>query len=378
MRRLRHRSPASRSCSRITRSCSGRFEAWRWACWRGSSCSLWTLRCVHVRNGDTQPSRDRAVVDHRRTSGFLTRNDSRSCSRSSWRCAIRARRRQHALAAFAPFALCVLVQFAFRYGYYHELAPNTYVAENDRRQPVRRLSRGLDAFAEALAPLAWLSAIGSRGRDLARDAASTTAASAHRPVIDRGAVGISRVGRRRRVGLRSFESVHCDGRVPVLLASGSWPRRRCACASSIARRLHWCSSLLNVVFVETLLLFPVFDPGIEPDDAGGLGGRRRVRGGSRRHRRADRRRVGGLLATTGRSSSRAIPSATAGPRWAVHNGIYVPNDIGVAQFGLALRDAVPPDDRSPRAGSARRPTSPVFEAIDIFGKTGQAHRADQN
>jgi hypothetical protein len=97
-----------------------------------------------------------------------------------------------------------------------------------------------------------------------------------------------------------------------------------------------------------------------------LGGRRRVRGGSRRHRAriAARRRV---LATTGRSLSRA-PSAIM-DRWAVHNGIYVPNDIGVAQFGLALRDAVPPTTVIAAGWLGAPAYFTGFEAIDIFGKT---------
>jgi hypothetical protein len=190
--------------------------------------------------------------------GFLTRNDSALVFAIVLAFALYERgARRHALAAFAPFALCVLVQLLFRYGYYHELAPNTYVLKMTGVSLSERLSRGLDAFAEALAPLAWLSAM------------ALAAAISHatpRPLRRLLLIGLSltavQSGYLVWVGGDAWDFDHSNRFVatvvPVLLAGvvaaaplcvRFFDRAPTAGVPAPERRVR-----------ETLLLFPVFDP----------------------------------------------------------------------------------------------------------------------
>ena len=60
--------------------------------------------------------------------GFLTRNDSILVFALVLAAALQTRGvRRHALAAVVPLGLCILFQVVFRYAYYGELTPNTYV-----------------------------------------------------------------------------------------------------------------------------------------------------------------------------------------------------------------------------------------------------------
>jgi hypothetical protein len=127
--------------------------------------------------------------------------------------------------------------------------------------------------------------------------------------------------------------------------------------------------LLNLVFVETLLLLPAFDPSSNRMMLAGWAAGVAVAAAAVVVARGSpaRRQV---LATTGALVATAlIPSATSWTRWAVHNGIYVPNDIGVAQFGLALRDAAPPTTVIAAGWLGAPAYFTGLEAIDIFGKT---------
>ena len=300
--------------------------------------------------------------------GFLTRNDSAPVFAIVLAFALYERgARRDALAAFVPFALCVLVQFLFRYGYYHELAPNTYVLKMTGVSLSERLSRGLDAFAEALAPLAWLWAV------------ALAAAISHatpRPLRRLLLIGLSltavQSGYLVWVGGDAWDFDHSNRFVatvaPVLLAGVV------AAAPLCVRFFDRAPTalvflLLNVVFVETLLLLPVFDQASNrmmlASWAAGVAFAAAavvVARGSPARRQ--------VLATAGALVATAlIPSATSWTRWAVHNGIYVPNDIGVAQFGLALRDTVPPTTVIAAGWLGAPAYFTGFKAIDIFGKT---------
>jgi len=73
--------------------------------------------------------------------------------------------------------------------------------------------------------------------------------------------------------------------------------------------------------------------------------------------------AGALVATV------LITSGYSWMRWSANNGQYVSNDIGVSQFGLGLRDTVPPKTVIAAGWLGAPAYYTGLDAIDIFGKT---------
>jgi len=229
-----------------------------------------------------------------------------------------------------------------------------------------RLSRGLDAFAETLAPLAWLAAIAG---------AALTLPTASRPVRRLLALGLWLVAVQSLyavwIGGDAWDFDHSNrfiaAAVPVLLAGVA------AAAPDIARFADRAPSALvfiaiNVVGIETLWLFPAFDP---PSNrtmlagwavAAGFGAAAFAAGPST----SLRRRLcttGALIATV------VILSGHSWTRWALDNGTYVPNDIGAAELGLALGETLPADATIAAGWLGAPAYFSGLRAIDIYGKT---------
>lgn len=316
----------------------------------------------------TEAGREIATLSALAGLGFLTRNDSILVFAPVLAAALHPRGvRRHALAAIVPLGLCILCQFAFRNAYYGELVPNTYVLKMTGVSLAERLSRGLDAFAETVAPLAWLTAIAG---------AAALAEATPRPVRRLLGIGLAlaavQSGYLVWVGGDAWDFDHSNRFIatvaPVLLtgvvaAAPFWVR---AVAST---RPAVVFLLLNIVFVETLFLFPVFDP---PSNRMMLAGWAAgiaiailafiVAGGSPARRR-NLCTAGALVATV------LITSGYSWIRWSSGNGHYVANDVGVSQFGLALRDNAPPQTAIAAGWLGAPAYYTGFEAIDLFGKT---------
>ena len=317
---------------------------------------------------ETQAGREIATLSAVAGLGFLTRNDSILMFAPVLAAALHGRGgRRHALAAIVPLGLCIVFQFAFRYAYYHELMPNTYVLKMTGVSLSERLSRGLDAFAETLAPLAWLASIAG-----AAALSDATPRQVRRLLVIGLALTAVQSAYLVRVGGDAWDFDHSNRFVatvaPVLLTGvvAAAP----FCLRFGERRLPaFVFLLLNVVFVETLLLFPAFDP---PSNRMMLGGWLAgaaiavaafvvARGSPTRQRNLCT--AGALVATV------VITSGLSWIRWAAGNGAYVPNDIGVSQFGLMLRDTVPPKTVIAAGWLGAPAYFGGLQAIDIFGKT---------
>ncbi len=299
---------------------------------------------------------------------FLTRNDSIILFALVGASVIQHRGiRQHALAAAAPLALCILAQFAFRYAYYGELVPNTYVLKLTGVGVGERLARGLDAFVETLPPLVWLTAIAGGG---------ALSAETPRPVRKLIAIGLALVAVQSMylvwVGGDAWVFDHSNRFtslvVPVLMTGviAAAP----SCLQFFNRpRTAMTFMLLNVAFLQTLWIFPALDPPSKRTMLAGwiVGAAIALTGvaagGGSRSRRRELCAAGALAATV------LIPSAHAWIRWAADNGHYVPNDRGVAHFGLALRDRVPASAVLAAGWLGGPAYYSGLPAIDLFGKT---------
>ena len=290
---------------------------------------------------------------------FLTRNDSiilfalviASVAQQRWA-------RRHALALAAPLALCVVAQFTLRYAYYGEFVPNTYMLKMTGAGLGERLARGLDAFAETLPPLVWLTAVAGGGA-LCADTP---------PSVRRlNAMGLALVAVQSLylvwVGGDAWVFDHSNRFtatvVPVLMvgAVASAP----ACLRFFDRpRTAMAFILLNVAFLQTLWIFPALDPPSKRTMlAGWLAGAAIAATG----RRAAACAAGVLMSTL------LIPSAHSWIAWTAENGHYVPNDRSVALVGLVLRDRVPANTWIAAGWLGGPAYYSGLPAIDLFGKT---------
>jgi hypothetical protein len=120
--------------------------------------SLLLIACLHValRAGDEpSSSRDLMWLSIMSGLGVLTRNDAvllfaPIVAWSAWKGGPRTW-----LPALGPMAVCVLVQIVFRYAYYHEFLPNTYVLKMTGVPASVRLTAGLRSVVDTLAPVSW-------------------------------------------------------------------------------------------------------------------------------------------------------------------------------------------------------------------------------
>jgi hypothetical protein len=230
-----------------------------------------------------------------------------------------------------------------------------------------RLSRGLDAFAETLAPLAWLASI-----------AGAAALSDATPRAVKRLLGIGLALSAVQscylvwVGGDAWDFDHSNRFVatvaPVLLTGVVAAAPFCMRLGE-GRLSAIVFLLLSIVFFDTLFLFPAFDP---PSNRMMLGGWVAgaaiavaafvvAKGSPTRQR--DFCMAGALVATV------VITSGYSWVRWVANNGTYVSNDMGVSQFGLLLRDTVPPKTVIAAGWLGAPAYFTGLEAIDIFGKT---------
>jgi hypothetical protein len=317
---------------------------------------------------ETRAGREIATLSAIAGLGFLTRNDSILVFALVLAAALQTRVvRRHALAAIVPLGLCILFQFVFRYAYYGELMPNTYVLKMTGVSLSVRLSRGLDAFAETLAPLAWLASI-----------AGAAALSDATPRAVKRLLGIGLALSAVQscylvwVGGDAWDFDHSNRFVatvaPVLLTGVVAAAPFCMRLGE-GRLSAIVFLLLSIVFFDTLFLFPAFDP---PSNRMMLGGWVAgaaiavaafvvAKGSPTRQR--DFCMAGALVATV------VITSGYSWVRWVANNGTYVSNDMGVSQFGLLLRDTVPPKTVIAAGWLGAPAYFTGLEAIDIFGKT---------
>ena len=319
-------------------------------------------------DGDPQAGREIATLSALAGLAFLTRNDSILVFAVVLAAALQTRgARRHLLAAIVPLGVCILFQFGFRYAYYGELMPNTYVLKMTGVSLSVRLSRGLDAFAETLAPLAWLASIAG---------AAALSDATPRPVKRLLVVGLALAAVQSCylvwVGGDAWDFDHSNrflaSVAPVLLTGVVAAAPLCVLFVERARSAL-VFLLLNIVFFETLFLFPVFDPpsnrmmllGWAAGIVIAVAAVAVAKGSPTRQRSLCM--TGALVATV------LITSGYSWIRWSAGNGQYVVNDIGVSQFGLLLRDTVPPRTIIAAGWLGGPAYFTGFEAIDIFGKT---------
>ena len=300
--------------------------------------------------------------------GFLTRNDSLVLFVVIFAYALRDRGvRRHALVAAVPLALCVLGQLTFRYAYYGELVPNTYVLKMTGVPLLQRLSRGLDAFADTLAPLAWLASIA---------AAAAVSTTTPRPVRRPLALGLGLAAVQSCyliwIGGDAWAFDHSNrfvaAGVPLLMAGVVAAAPECVrfFESAPAGAVFIA---LNIVGLETLWLFPVFDaPSNRMLRFGWLVAAIFAAIAILTGRRSAQRQkhlctVGAVVATI------VISSADGWRHWATENATYVPNDIGAARLGLELRDSLPGDAVIAAAWLGAPAYFSGLRSIDLFGKT---------
>ena len=330
---------------------------------------LWAVE-IAVRPAPADPRQTRreiVIMSAIAGLGFLVRNDSVVLFGIVLASALQQRGlRRHALAAAVPLAVCVLGQFVFRYAYYGELMPNTYVLKMSGVGLQERLSRGFNAFVETLAPLAWLASIAG---------GAVFSAATSRPVRRLLLIGLAltavQSGYLVWVGGDAWVFDHSNRFtatvVPVLMVGVI------AAAPECVRFFESAPSamafiLLNIVFLQTLWILPALDPQSKRVMlAGWAAGLAVVVTALVAGRAASRRRnlfaAGVLLATA------LIPSGYAWMQWGLNGGHYVLNDRGIARLGLVLRDQLPAETVIAAGWLGGPAYYSGLRAIDLFGKT---------
>jgi hypothetical protein len=318
--------------------------------------------------GTTSASRDLTLLSALAGVAFLTRNDSAIVFAIVLAFAWYERGlRRSASAAIVPFALCIIVQFAFRYAYYHELVPNTYVLKMTGVPPSVRVSRGLDAFAETLAPLACLTSIA---------AAAALAEATPRPIRRLLCLGLALVAAQSGyliwIGGDAWDFDHSNRFaatvLPVLLTG-------IAAAAPFATRVldRKRSAIALLVFgalcIDVLVFFPAFDPPSYRTMLAGLFAASALAGSAAVAVRGWPARQTALGMAAVLVAAVVVPSAHSWALWAARNANYVPNDIGVSQLSLVLRDELPSNTVIAAGWLGAPAYFTGLQAIDIFGKT---------
>ncbi|MGE4053239.1 MAG: hypothetical protein AB7F99_00455 [Vicinamibacterales bacterium] len=281
----------------------------------------------------------------------------------------RHERFRHALAAILPLTVCALAQVIFRYVYYQELAPNTYVLKMTGVATGERLAAGFVALVDTLPPIApatlliGVAAFATRVPRTIRDFSRLVLA-----ILAMQWAYLVYIG--GDAWLINYSSRFIAAVMPMLLvaAVAAVP----ACVEVFSR-----SSMAAIRFATASLLLLVA-LGLKHPHTIGPGTQWLVLVGwlivlsVAAH--AFLPALGPILARDRAMAATAlglflVTSAHGWLGWARYHAAKAPDDIAFARLGLMLRDRLPPD-AVVAAGWVGAPAYfSRLKAIDLLGKT---------